>query len=283
MLKLTNVQKNYGSFRLDCSLELLPGRITGLIGPNGAGKTCTYKAILGLIRPDGGRVEIFGREEYPLRRETLENIGVVLAESGFSSYLRPQDVLKIEKQFYRDFDEAGFLRRCSEFAIPMKKQIRDFSTGMKAKLKVIAAVSHRAKLWVLDEPTAGLDVIARDETLAMLRDYMAEDEERGILISSHISGDLESLCDDLYMIIGGSIILHEETDRLLSDYAVLKVSKEEYEALDKTHLLRKQAAPFGWQLLTDQRRYYAERYPSVIQENGGIDDLILMMIKGEEI
>ena len=138
---------------------------------------------------------------------------------------------------YSKFDKSLFIEQVQKFQLPMNKQIKEFSTGMKAKLKVLVAISHNAKLLILDEPTAGLDVIARDELLEMLREFLEKDEERSILISSHISSDLESLCDDLYMIHDGKIILHEDTDVLLSDYALLKVDAEQYSKLDKQFIL----------------------------------------------
>ena len=154
---------------------------------------------------------------------------------------------------------------------------------MKAKLKILSVLSHRAKLLILDEPTAGLDVIARDEILDLLREYMEEDEERAILISSHISTDLETLCDDFYMIDNGQIILHEETDRLLSDYAVIKLSEENFDKLDKQYLLKVRKEPYGCSCLTNNRSYYLENDPALTIEKSGIDELIQLMIKGRNL
>ena len=148
---------------------------------------------------------------------------------------------------------------------------------MKAKLKVLVALSHKAELLILDEPTVGLDVVARDEVLNMLREYMEENEESAILISSHISSDLESLCDDLYMIHDGKIILHEDTDVLLADYAVLKLSEEAYTKIDRQYLLKEKKETYGYRCLTNQKQFYLENYPDVVVENGRIDDLIVMM------
>ncbi|MBR5794700.1 MAG: ABC transporter ATP-binding protein, partial [Erysipelotrichaceae bacterium] len=148
-------------------------------------------------------------------------------------------------------------------------------------LKVIVAMSHHAKLLILDEPTSGLDVVARDEVLELLRDFML-DEGHSIVISSHISSDLESLCDDLYMIHDGCIVLHEDTDVLLSDYAVLKVTAEENASLDKQYVLRTKKEKYGYRLLVNQKQYYLENYPSISIENSSIDDVLYMMIRGEK-
>ncbi|HAR1608494.1 TPA: ABC transporter ATP-binding protein, partial [Enterococcus faecium] len=169
-----------------------------------------------------------------------------------------------------------------KFQLPRNKRIKDFSTGMKAKVKVLVAVSHNAKLLILDEPTAGLDVIARDELLEMLRDFIEKGEERSILISSHISSDLETLCDDLYMIHQGKVIMHEDTDVLLSDYALLKVDEEEYSKLDRQYILRTKKESYGYSCLTNQKQYYAENYPQMAIEKGNIDEVITMMIRGVE-
>lgn len=206
----------------------MSGCVTGLIGQNGAGKSTTFKAILGLISTDGGNITILGKDRKDFTAKDKEELGVVLSDSGFSGYLKIKDIIPILQNMYSKFDKSLFIEQVQKFQLPMNKQIKEFSTGMKAKLKVLVAISHNAKLLILDEPTAGLDVIARDELLEMLREFLEKDEERSILISSHISSDLESLCDDLYMIHDGKIILHEDTDVLLSDYALLKVDAEQY-------------------------------------------------------
>ena len=277
MLKISHLQKNYRGFSLDCSLEVQPGMITGLVGRNGSGKSTTFKALLGLIRPDGGEVELFGRKAAEITPEDKKKLGVVFADSGFSMYLTAAGVARILESTYQDFDREKFLKQCSRFNLSTDKKIKEFSTGMKAKFKVLVALSHKAELLILDEPTVGLDVVARDEVLNMLREYMEENDNSAILISSHISSDLESLCDDFYMIHNGKIILHEDTDVLLSDYAVLKVSEEEYRKLDQQYLLKIKKESYGYNCLTNQKQFYAENYPDIVIENGNIDDLVMMM------
>lgn len=280
MLKIEHLRKNYENFSLDCSLEVKPGCITGLIGQNGAGKSTTFKAVLGLISIDGGTVNILGKNIQEFNIRDKQKLGVVLSDSGFSGYLTVRDIIPILVQFYEDFDKPFFLEQLKKFQLPCDKKIKEFSTGMKAKLKVLAAISHNARLLILDEPTAGLDVIARDELLEMLREFMEKDEERAILISSHISSDLENLCDDLYMIHDGKIIMHEDTDILLSDYAVLKVDEEQYASLEKQYILRSKKENYGYSCLTNQKQYYMENYPKIVIEKGNIDEVITMMIRG---
>ena len=179
-----------------------------------------------------------------------QELGVVLSESGFSGYLTIKDIIPVLESLYE---------------------------------KVLVAASHNARLLILDEPTAGLDVVARDELLEILREFMEQDENRAILISSHISGDLETLCDDVYLIHEGKVILHEETDVLLSDYALMKADEGQYAAMDKQYLLRVRKESFGYTCLTDQKQYYMENYPKLVIEKGTIDGVITMMIRGEAI
>lgn len=282
LIQLQDVIKSYPQFKLHCSMELKEGYITGLIGLNGAGKSTTFKTILGLITPDSGVVTVFGREPGQLTQQDRENMGVVLADSGFSGWLTVADILAIQVAMYRHFDQNSFKEKCEQFQIPLNKQIKEFSTGMRAKLKLLVALSHDAKLLILDEPTAGLDVVARDELLDMLRDYM-ETPDRGILISSHIAEDLEGLCDDIYMLEQGEVIHHEDTDVLLHEYGILKVTEEQYADMDKSYIVRQKKEAWGWQLLTDQKQYYQENARDLAIEKGGIDEVILMLTKGEQL
>lgn len=283
MLKLENVKKSYGTFTLDCSLEVQPGMITGMIGANGTGKSTTFKSALGLITVDGGTVTIFGKNIRELTAKDKEKIGVVLSDSGFSEYLTVQDVAAVLNRMYTKFSKEEFLEKCRRFGLPDKKKIKEFSTGMRAKLKLLAAISHGAELLILDEPTSGLDVVARDELLELLQDYLDEGGERSVLISSHISGDLEKYCDDLYMIHDGSIVLHEEMNVLLDEYGLIKVDETQYQNMEKGHVLRQKKESFGYALLTNQRQFYQKNYPKLVVEKCGIDEVILMMTKGEKV
>lgn len=282
MLKLNDVKKEYNQFALNCSLEVRPGCVTGLIGQNGAGKSTTFKAILDLISIDSGKIEILGKDSCLLTPKDKQLIGVVLSDAGFSDYLTIQDIIPVLSRLYKKFNRHNFEKQCQAFQLPLNKQIKDFSTGMKAKLKVLVALSHQAKLLILDEPTAGLDVIARDELLDILRSYMVDNEDCSILISSHISSDLEGLCDDFYMIHDGQIIIHEETDVLLGEYAILKVDEKQYMEMDKQYILRYKKEGFGYRCLTNQKQYYLDNYPSLVIEKGNIDEFIMMMIRGEK-
>ena len=197
MITMQNVRKKYKDFELELSLEIPEGRITGFVGKNGAGKSTAIKLILGLVKPDAGKICVFGNEGGELPAAVKQKIGVSLTESGFSSQFTVEDVWHILAKMYPDFQKDFFDQKCDVLKLPRKKKLKEFSTGMKAKLRVLTAISHKADLLILDEPTAGLDVEARNEILDLLREYIAQDEKRTILITSHISTDLESLCDDI--------------------------------------------------------------------------------------
>lgn len=281
MIRLDNVVKQYDKFRLDCSLQVPEGRVTGLIGRNGAGKSTAFKTMLGLIEIEGGTVEVFGKAAKNLTAKDREQIGVVLADSGFSGYLRIKDLMPVLDTLYTDFSREQFMAGCERMELPINKKIREFSTGMKRKLQILAALSHNARLLILDEPTAGLDVVARDELLNLLREYM-ETEGRSILISSHISSDLEGICDDVYLIENGRMLLHEDTDVLLNEYGLLKVTFEQFAMLDQRYLLRKKKESFGYSCLTNKRQFYQDNFPSVVIEKGDIDKVILMLTTSGE-
>ena len=276
MIQLDNVRKEYDNFQLECSMKVFAGQVTGLIGRNGAGKSTAFKTMLGLIAADGGKMTIFGKTVENLTTQDREMIGVVLADSGFCGYLCINDLLPVMHTLYHDFSRKKFVADCERLQLPLKKKIKDFSTGMKRKLQILAALSHNAKLLILDEPTAGLDVVARDEVLSMLREYM-ETEGRSIVISSHISSDLESICDDVYMIENGKIILHEDTDVLLNAYGLLKMTVEQYDRIDHRYFIKTKKEHIGYSCLTNQRQFYQENYPSIVMERGSIDEVITML------
>ena len=282
MIQINGLEKKYKDFTLDLTLDLPKGRVSGLVGKNGAGKSTTLKAILGLIQTDEGSVKVFGKDAFNLTSEEKQQLGVALSDSSFSGYLTVDAVKNILKNMYHSFDEEKFLDLSEKMKLPLNKQIKEFSTGMKAKLKVIAALCHKAKLLIMDEPTSGLDVEARNEVLDILREYLAQDDEVSLLISSHISSDLEGLCDDIYLIDEGRLLLHEQTDELLDKYGVIKADEETFEKLEKDHILAYKKEKFGYSLFTDEKEYYRENYPDLIIENGNIDDLILIMTGGKK-
>lgn len=274
MITIENLTKQYDGFSLNLSMQVPKGKVTGIVGKNGAGKSTTIKAILGLIQPDSGSVLVFGKEASNMSRQEKARIGVTFAESGFSNTFTVSAIVKILESMYPAFDKAFFLQQASNLGLPMKKPLKEFSTGMKAKVRVLTALSHRAELLILDEPTAGLDVLARNEILCLLRTYMEEKPDRSLLIASHISSDLEGLCDDIYLIDNGRVLLHEDMEVLLKEYAVLHVSPEQYAAMAKEAMLAARKTGTGYTCLTNSK----QRYLGLPMENGSIDELLQMLV-----
>lgn len=282
LIKMQNAVKTYGEFQLNCTLEVGSGRITGLVGANGSGKTTTMAAILGLIHTEQGEVQVLGKAPMALTPADKCRIGVTLSEGSFSEYLMPDNIAGMLAALYPKVDKFDFLKKVTAAGLPLDKPLKDYSKGMRARFDLLCALCHDADLLILDEPTSGLDVLARDAVLDLLRDFMAEKEGRGILISSHISSDLEGLCDDLYMIDKGRVVLHEDTDRILGDYAVLKLTEEQYKTIDKTHILYVKNESYGISALTDHKSFYADNYPEIVMEKGSVDGVMTMILRGEK-
>ena len=284
MIEIKNLTKKYNNFTLDnISLEIPSGRITGVIGANGAGKSTTFKAILGLIKPDEGEIIIDGKNIKDFKEEDKAKVGCVMTDSFFSDTLRIKDIAKIMKGMFKSFDENFFEEKCDLLKLPKDKRIREFSGGMKAKIKAITALSYDTNLLILDEPTVGLDVVAREEVLDLIREYVEKNEERTVIISSHISSDIEKLCDDIYMINDGEIVFHDDTDKLLFEYAALKMDEEDFDKLDKKYVKAYRKEKYGVECLTNQKDYYLENYPEMVVEKMSIDEMMMILIKGEKV
>ena len=204
LLSLKNLQKNYPGFSLDVSMEIEEGQITGLIGANGAGKSTTFKVILGLVHPDAGEIRLFNKDMEQISQKEKADIGATLSDSGFSNCLTVKQIVHILTETYEKFDREMFEKRCSLFSIPMDKKLKEFSTGMKAKLKVLTATSFDARLLVLDEPTAGLDPRGRDEVLDQVS---ALQRSRGItvILVSHSMEDVAKYVDRLIVMNQGEV------------------------------------------------------------------------------
>lgn len=282
ILKLENVKKRYSNFELNCTMNLEEGKVTGLIGANGTGKTTTFKGILNLIHIEEGEIELFDTPIGQLSRKQKENIGVVLSERTFSGYLTIRQIISIMGKTYEHFKKDWFMEQCTYYQLPLNKKIKDFSTGMRGKMKLLLAMSYDPQLLILDEPTEGLDIVVRDEMINLLRSYMME-ENRSILISSHVSSDLENFCDDVYFIHDGKILHHEEMPVLLDEYGILKIREEDFDQIDQNYLLYKKKEAFGFSCLTTNKQYYQENYPQVVIDKGSIDEMLLMIVKGEKI
>ena len=210
MLSIENFRKRYDDFELDCTMSVEPGQITGIVGANGAGKSTLFKAILGLVKGDSGRITLFGKEPQQLTREDKEKIGVAFTNAGFNEYLRIKDIVPVLSNVYPSFEKEKFLGSCKKLNLSLDKKLKEFSTGMKAKLNVLIAVSHQAPFLILDEPTAGLDPEERLRFRNLIKQTNCDDKI--IIISTHIVDDAEFLCDYIEIIDQGYIIAKDTTD-----------------------------------------------------------------------
>ena len=241
-LEIRNLTRHFGDFTLDSLNLTLPGGcILGLIGENGAGKSTTIRLILGMLRPDGGTVTILGRDNRDNLALTKQDIGVVLDEVGIPECMTPKQVGIVMADVFTRWDAKTYEGLLERFSLPENKKFREFSRGMKMKLGLAVALSHEAKLLILDEATSGLDPVVRDEVVSILSEF-TRDESHSILISSHIVSDLEKLCDYVAFLHKGKLLLYEEKDMLLSEYGILHCRPED---LPETGVLHKKLSPYG--------------------------------------
>ena len=271
-LEIKSLNKSYPGFALDnLNLTLPQGCILGLIGENGAGKSTTIKLILDLIRPDSGSITILGKEHTRLSRE---DIGVVLDEVGIPECLTASQVGKVMKNLFKNWDSRRFDELLTQFSIPDGKIFKEFSRGMKMKLGIAVAMSHGAKLLILDEATSGLDPVVRDEVVTMLSEFTRE-EGHSILISSHIVSDLEKLCDYIAFLHRGKLMLYEEKDVLLSRYGIVYCTHEQLPQLSPTAVLHRKENPYGAEVLVLRDAVPADWKISPVS----IEELFVFMVK----
>ena len=245
-LEIRNLTRHFGDFTLDgLNLTLPGGCILGLIGENGAGKSTTIRLILGMLRPDGGTVTILGRDNRDNLALTKQDIGVVLDEVGIPECMTPKQVGIVMADVFTRWDAKTYEGLLERFSLPENKKFREFSRGMKMKLGLAVALSHEAKLLILDEATSGLDPVVRDEVVSILSEF-TRDESHSILISSHIVSDLEKLCDYVAFLHKGKLLLCEEKDMLLSEYGILHCRPED---LPETGVLHKKLSPYGAEVI----------------------------------
>lgn len=248
-LEIRSLTKTYPGFCLDnLNLTLPCGCILGLIGENGAGKTTTIKLILDMLRRDSGTVTILGRDNRDNLRLTKEDIGVVMDSIGLPEWLNARQIGKIMARIFARWDGEYYAHLVESLGLPWDKKFKDFSRGMKMKLGIAVAMSHQPKLLLLDEPTGGLDPVARDQVVELFLDFTRQ-EDHAILISSHIVSDLEKLCDYIAFLRRGKLMLLEEKDRLLEEYGLLHCTAEQLEDLDPAAVKSKKVTPYGAEAL----------------------------------
>jgi len=278
-IEIRNLKKNYPSFSLkDISLTLPSGCILGFIGENGAGKSTTIKALLGLIKTDGGQIHLLGKAASRENRALYNDVGFVLDNFTFPEGMTALQVGSMLSGIYKGWDSSQYQKNLRDFSLDPKKKIKEYSRGMNMKLAIATAISHNAKLLILDEPTSGLDPIIRDEILEILRSFI-QDDQHAVFLSSHITSDLEKICDYITFIHDGRLLLSEEKDILLGSYGILKCGKRDFETIDPRFICSYRKNDFGAEALV-KREFLPDRY---IIDPASLDDIMLFMVKGQKV
>ena len=290
VIQVTDLVKSFGKETVlhHINMNFAPGKIHGIIGRNGSGKTMLMKCICGFIPVTSGKVTVFGKV-IGKDVDIPDNIGAIIETPGFLPEYGAYRNLKFLADITGRASKEKIRNAMQSVGLDpdSKKYVGKFSLGMRQRLGLAQAIMEDPDLLILDEPTLGLDVMSREAMIEELQEYLDSEgtggAPRSVLISSHISSDLEKFCDDIYMIDRGKIVLHGETDVLLDSYGILKVDERQYQALDRRYLLAGMREAYGYRLLTNERRYYQENYPDLVMEKGSIDDILILTARGEKL
>lgn len=282
ILRVTDLTKQYPDFKLDhVSFNVPSGTIMGLIGENGAGKSTTINAVLDIIQKDGGKVTFWGKELSDDPKQIKEDIGVVFDGVNFTETLTPSKVEKISMAAYKQWDTEMFGNYMKKFQLPPDKEIKTFSKGMKTKLCIAAALSHHPKLLILDEATSGLDPVMRDDILDVFLEFV-QDEKHSILMSSHITTDLEKVADFITFIHNGKMIFSKSKDELIYNYGVIRCGSAVFDTIDKNEILAYRKCDFQWEVLVADKEKAKRQYKTAVVDNASIDDILLLYVKGDK-
>lgn len=279
-LSVNGLTKKYQDFALDDVTFNVPyGTIVGLIGENGAGKSTTIKAILGLIQKDAGTVTIFDKQEQAIDFTARNQIGVVFDGNNFPDTLTPEKLGSLLKNIYPTWDEQIYHTALEKLSLPAHKKIKTFSKGMKMKLSISVAISHHCRLLILDEATSGLDPVIRDDILDMLLEFV-QDETHSILVSSHITSDLEKIADYIVFLHHGKVVFSKLKDELKYKYGIIKCGAAQFDALDQGEIIAYRKMDYEWQVLVADRCAAQKKYPDAVIDPATIDEIMLIYIKG---
>ena len=281
-IEVRNLTKEYENFKLEnASFNVGKGTIMGFIGENGAGKSTTIKAILNLIKKDNGLITVLGKEINRNENGIKNELGIVLNDGNFNEKLNVKAINKIMKNIYKRWDDDVFYKYIEKFNIDTSKKIEEFSKGMKMKLSIAIALSHKAKILILDEATSGLDPVARDEVLDILMEFI-QNEENSILMSSHITSDLEKIADYITFIHNGKIIFSENKDKLIYDMGVVKCTEKQFKTIKVRDRMFYKKGIFNYEVLIDNRDEFSKKYPSLVINNSNLEEIMLFYIKGDK-
>ena len=278
VLELKKVTKDYGDFKLDeVSFAVPRGCICGFIGQNGAGKTTTIKLILDIIKMSAGEIKVLSGDMQKDGKDLKERIGVVFDEMGFHEFLTAKEINTMMKHIYQNWEEETFFNYLKRFSLPRKKRCGSFSRGMRMKLQIAVALSHGAELLVLDEPTSGLDPIVRNEILQIFQEFVME-ENHTILLSSHITGDLERMADMVVFIDHGKIILAGDKNELLESHGMLKCKKEDLVRIDKEDIVSVRTGDFSTEVLVKDKELCRQKYADMVIEQTTLEEIMIFYV-----
>ena len=284
IIEIKGLKKKYDDkFELGkIDISIPKGIIVGLIGENGAGKTTLIKSMLSIMKIDEGEIKIFGRDYKKEEKAIKEDIGVVLDNMFFPELLNAKDINSVMKDIYVNWDSELYFSYLKEFNLPENKPLKSMSKGMRKKLEIVTAISHRPKLFILDEPTSGLDPVVRSEVLEIFQKFI-EDEEHSILLSTHITSDLEHIADEIIFIDKGKKVLQKSRDEIIDNYGILKCDIDYFPNIDKKDIVTYKKTKYSYEILINNKEQLTKKYNKCIIDKITLEDLMLLIIKGEKI
>ncbi len=285
ILELNQVSKSFpkSGFLLDkISFSLPYGAIMGFVGENGAGKTTTIGCMLNTLLKDSGTIRLFGKEMSDRDTDIREKIGVVYDGDNFPGYLTAEQLAKIMSGLYSSWDNTLFLQYLENFHISGKQKIKSYSKGMTMKLAIAAALSHHPQLLILDEATSGLDPVMRDDILDILLDFV-QDEKHSILLSSHITSDLEKVADYITFIHNGRLYLTASKNDLMYNFAVMRCKESQFRTLDKSEILAYRKKDYQIDVLVSDKKKMQRKYKDIVIDSVSVDEIMVLLVKGERV
>ena len=279
-IEINNLEKNYADFNLKIDeLKIPSGYVIGLIGENRAGKTTLIKSILNIIKKDSGKIKIFNKDLEEKELEIKEDIGIVLDNTFFSEMLNAKDIDSIMKDIYKNWDSKLFYKYLKDFKIKDNQLLKTLSKGMRKKVEIATALSHHPKLLILDEATSGLDPVVRNEVLDLFLDFI-EDEEHTIIMSTHITSDLEHISDYIVFIDNGRIVIENQKDEIIDNYGILKCDIDKFETIDKSDIIRFKKNKYNYEILVENKETCKKKYKDFVVDSITLESLMLLIIKG---
>ena len=284
IIEIKHLEKKYDDkFKLgEISLSIPKGVIVGLIGENGAGKTTLIKSMLNIIKIDNGEVKIFGKDYKKQEKSIKEDIGVVLDNMFFPEILNAKDINKSMKDIYKNWDSKLYFSYLKEFDLPDSKPLKSMSKGMRKKLEIVTALAHKPKLLILDEPTSGLDPVVRSEVLEIFQKFI-QDEEHSILLSTHITSDLEHIADEIIFIDKGKKVMQKSRDEIIDNYGILKCDIDYFSNIDKKDIIAYKKTKYAYEILVSNKERASRKYNGCVIDKITLEDLMVLVIKGEKV